>query len=66
MGSDYWSGLVDWMKKEMLAKHKFIDAEDLNVFTVCDDPQKAADIIINFRKSDGRGGLQEPTGLKRI
>ena len=66
MGSDYWSGLVDWMKKEMLAKHKFIDAEDLNVFTVCDDPQKAADIIINFRKSDGRGGLQEPIGLKRI
>jgi len=66
MGSDYWSGLVDWMKKEMLAKHKFIDAEDLNVFTVCDDPQKAADIIINFRKSDGRGGLQEPMGLKRI
>jgi uncharacterized protein (TIGR00730 family) len=66
MGSEYWAGLIDWMKKDMLGKHKFIDPADLNVFTVCDDPQKAAKIIIDFRKSGKKSGLQEPTGLKKI
>ena len=65
MGSEYWSGLIDWMKKDMLGKHKFIEPGDLNVFTVCDDPGKAAEAIINFQKSGKKGGLQEPTGLKK-
>ncbi len=66
MGCEYWSGLVEWMETQMLHKHKYMDPDDLKVFSICDDPQKAADIIINFRKSDGRGGLQEPSGLKKI
>ncbi|MGD0785113.1 MAG: TIGR00730 family Rossman fold protein [Sedimentisphaerales bacterium] len=66
MGSDYWTGLVDWIKKEMLAKHNYIDAQDMHVFSVCDDPQKAADIIINFHKSGKKSGLQEPGGLKKF
>jgi hypothetical protein len=66
MGSEYWAGLVDWIKKDMLGKHKFIDADDLNVFSVCDDPAKAAKIIIDFQKSGKKGGLQEPGGLKKF
>jgi len=65
MGSDYWSGLIEWMNTQMLHKHKYMDPDDLKVFSICDDPQKAADIIISFDKSDGRGGLREPAGLKR-
>ena len=65
MGSEYWSGLVDWMKKDMLGKHKFIEPGDLNVFSVCDDPALAAKAIIDFQKSGKKGGLQEPTGLKK-
>jgi uncharacterized protein (TIGR00730 family) len=65
MGSDYWAGLVEWMKKDMLAKHNYIEAKDLKVFSVCDDPQKAANIIIDFHKSGKKVGLQEPTGLKK-
>ncbi|MDD5010908.1 MAG: TIGR00730 family Rossman fold protein [Phycisphaerae bacterium] len=66
MGSEYWAGLVDWIKKDMLGKHSFIDADDLNVFSVCDDPAKAAKIIIDFQKSGKKGGLQEPGGLKKF
>ncbi len=65
MGSDYWAGLIEWMKKDMLGKHKFIEPEDMNVFTVCDDPQKAAQVIIDFQKSGKKVGLQEPSGLKK-
>ncbi|MBN1787777.1 MAG: TIGR00730 family Rossman fold protein [Sedimentisphaerales bacterium] len=66
MGSEYWADLVDWFKRDMLGKHQYIDQEDMNVFCVCDDPQKAADIIIDFHKSGQKGGLQEPNGLKKI
>ncbi len=66
MGSEYWAGLVDWIKKDMLGKHKFIEAEDLKVFSVCDNPATAAKIIIDFQKSGKKGGLQEPGGLKKF
>jgi uncharacterized protein (TIGR00730 family) len=66
MGSEYWSGLVNWIKKDMLGKQKFIEPGDLNVFTVCDDPAKAAKVIIDFQKSGKKSGLQEPSGLKKI
>ena len=65
MGSDFWSGLVDWMSKEVLTKHHYIEAQDLKVFSICDDPQKAANIIIDFHKSGKKSGLQEPSGLKK-
>lgn len=65
MGSEYWGGFIDWMKKTMLKKHKYIDQADMDVFCVCDDPQKAADIIIEFQKSGKQGGIQEPAGLKK-
>ena len=65
MGSEYWAGLLDWMKKDMLEKHQYISPEDMNVFTLVDDPAQAAKIIIDFHKSDRKGGLEEPTGVKK-
>jgi len=64
MGSDYWGGLVNWMKKEMLRKHNHIDPEDMNVFTVVDEPKAAVKIIVDFKKSQGRSGLVLPSGMK--
>jgi hypothetical protein len=66
MCSDYWDGLLKWMRQKMLKEHQHISPEDLNVFTLCDDPQQAADIIIEFHRSGGKSGLQEPTGLKKL
>jgi uncharacterized protein (TIGR00730 family) len=37
MGSDYWGGLVTWMKDTMLSSGK-ISPEDLDLFAVIDDP----------------------------
>jgi predicted Rossmann-fold nucleotide-binding protein len=65
MGSEYWSGLVEWMEDKMLRKHDYMDPGDLKVFSVYDDPQKAADVIIDFYKSGGKSGVQEPSGLKK-
>lgn len=65
MGSDYWGGLVDWLQTVMLGRHGYIAPDDLNVFTVCDEPQQAVKIIADFHASNGRGGIKQPWGIKR-
>jgi uncharacterized protein (TIGR00730 family) len=47
MGSDYWKGLVDWIKV-ILINEKIISPDDLNLFHVTDDPVEAAKIIADF------------------
>lgn len=44
IGSDYWKGLIDWIKGTLL-KEKAISEEDLDIFQVVDDPKEAVSII---------------------
>ena len=65
MGSEFWGGLMDWIKNVMLDKHGYISPEDMDVFSVCDEPAEAARIIVDFHKKNGRSGIKQPWGLKR-
>jgi len=65
MVSNYWEGLTEWMKQKMLEEHGFIAPDDLNVFTVVDDPHAAAEIIVDFREAQGRFGIELPAGMKK-
>ena len=65
MGSDYWDGLVEWMREKMLKEYNHIASEDMNVFTVVDEPAAATKIIVDFKKAQGRGGLDLPLGMKK-
>jgi uncharacterized protein (TIGR00730 family) len=47
MGTEYWGGLVKWMKEVMLPAGT-ISAKDMNLFVLLDDPEKAAEIIEEF------------------
>jgi uncharacterized protein (TIGR00730 family) len=47
MGTEYWGGLVKWMKEVMLPAGT-ISAPDLSLFILLDDPAKAAEIIDEF------------------
>jgi uncharacterized protein (TIGR00730 family) len=38
VGSDYWSGLINWIKSRLLAE-KRISAEDVDILQVMDDPE---------------------------
>ena len=49
-GSDYWGGLVDWLKGTMLGKERNINAEDLDLFHLVDDPKDIVEIIRKFHK----------------
>ena len=44
VGSEYWSGLIDWMKEKMLAADK-VDNEDMVIFNVMDDPVEIVSYI---------------------
>ncbi|MDR2947011.1 MAG: TIGR00730 family Rossman fold protein [Candidatus Adiutrix sp.] len=44
MGSDYWGGLVGWIKEKMLAE-KYISPEDLDIFTITDSPEEVVRAI---------------------
>jgi uncharacterized protein (TIGR00730 family) len=48
IGTDYWKGLVDWIKKTMLEENKCIHPDDMDLFHVVDDPDEAVEIINNF------------------
>ncbi len=65
MGSDYWKGLIDWVKEIMLKEHGYISPEDIDVFTIEDDPKKVAKIITSFRKAKGKVGFDLPTIAKK-
>ena len=42
-GSDYWSGLRDWMRSKLTLS--FIDPEDLDIFRIVDSPRDAVKLV---------------------
>jgi uncharacterized protein (TIGR00730 family) len=48
VGTKYWSGLIEWIKDEMLAECQNIHEEDLNLFTLVDTSDEAVDNIVRF------------------
>ena len=46
VGSDYWSGLNDWLRGSML-EDGYIGPEDLEAIKVCDDFDEVVDIVEN-------------------
>ncbi len=48
VGSDYWGGLVDWIRKTMLEKEHNVSPDDLSLFHVVDTADEAVKIINDF------------------
>ena len=44
VGTDYWSGLMDWLNERMLAEGK-ISAHDTELLHVTDDPEEIVEIV---------------------
>jgi uncharacterized protein (TIGR00730 family) len=49
VGTEYWKGLVEWIKKTMI-ENKTISAADVDLFKLTDDYNEAVDIICDFYK----------------
>lgn len=46
-GSEFWKGLTDWFENTLVPEGT-ISPEDLNLYTVTDDPQAVVDAIFDF------------------
>lgn len=55
VGSDFWKGLLDWFEDTLVA-HGTIDAADLELFQVIDDPDEIVAAVSDFYHG-WRGGL---------
>ena len=53
VGSDYWSGLVDWLRERMLAEGN-ISPDDLDLFKVTDDPLEVRDLLMSAAHRQAR------------
>lgn len=66
MGTDYWAGLMDWVRSVMLERYGFISPEDPDLWTVTDDPQVVVDRILAVAREptadDVRPGGRTPEG----
>lgn len=52
MGTEYWRGLIDWLRTLTLAKN-YISPEDIAMINATDDPEEAISIInIFYKKRD--------------
>jgi uncharacterized protein (TIGR00730 family) len=47
VGTDYWAGLIDWMKARLLKDH-MISAKDLDILQVMDDPEEVVRTVRKF------------------
>ncbi|MFA5361724.1 MAG: TIGR00730 family Rossman fold protein [Candidatus Omnitrophota bacterium] len=57
LGKEYWSGLIDWMKENVLGRG-CISPEDLDIFSVVDEPEEVIKSIREFYKKLSKGKRQ--------
>ncbi len=50
VGTEFWSGLLDWIKSVIIEKHQNANPEDLNLIKIVDTEDEIVDILDNFYK----------------
>ena len=48
-GKDYWGGLIDWLREQVLAANN-IKQEDVDSIRIVDDPKRVRDIVVEFHE----------------
>jgi len=48
VGSEFWGGLVEWIKTTMLEKEHNVSPDDMYLFKVVDTPDEAVNEIFDF------------------
>jgi uncharacterized protein (TIGR00730 family) len=52
-GSDYWGGLVDWLRERMLGEGN-ISPDDLDMFSVVDEPAEVRELLMSAAHRQAR------------
>lgn len=52
MGTDFWEGMIKWVKESLLEKYATISAKDLDLIPITDDPKDVVKIINDFYEAE--------------
>ena len=55
-GRDHWTGLLQWMNKELEGK-KFIGPDDLDLVAIADHPHEVVELILDYERRIGAPGV---------
>ncbi|HRA72880.1 MAG TPA: LOG family protein, partial [Flavobacterium sp.] len=50
VGTEFWSGLIEWIKTVMVEREKTINATDLDLFKIVDTEDEVLDVLDKFYK----------------
>jgi predicted Rossmann-fold nucleotide-binding protein len=50
VGTEFWSGLIEWIKTVMVEREKTINAIDLDLFKIVDTEDEVVDVLDKFYK----------------
>jgi len=53
VGSQFWAGLVDWLRERVLAGGK-VASGDVELMQVCDEPRRVCEIVTEGARRQGR------------
>lgn len=51
VGSDFWGGLIEWVKQTLLLENKTISEDDLNLFQIADTKKEVLKILDKFHNN---------------
>jgi hypothetical protein len=57
-GGEFWSGLLDWVRERLIGDG-LINADDLDLLQLIDDPQQIVETIFTFYETRGFEALPE-------
>ncbi|MDH3322022.1 MAG: TIGR00730 family Rossman fold protein [Flavobacteriaceae bacterium] len=50
VGSEFWNGVIEWIKDTLMNKYQNVSEKDLDLFTIVDSADEVIDYINNFYK----------------
>jgi predicted Rossmann-fold nucleotide-binding protein len=50
VGTEFWSGLLDWVKTVMIEREKTVSPQDMNLIKVVDTEDEVVEALDNFYK----------------
>ena len=59
-GSEYWTGMKDWITNVMLNEHGNISPKDLDLIPITDSIDHVIQVINDFYTNEGHKGALEP------
>ena len=57
LGTDYWTGLLDWIKQRLLAEGK-VSPDDMELFLLTDDVEEAVQFIVDADAALAENGIR--------